>query len=122
MSPEKSISLSDTHEYTQLEKEAWPTLKKYGIAAVPILAFLVTSVTIINNANYRYVLEDITPSYGMFPCYLFEPGGQNYFNYVFSSTCPVQFIRDYYGFSDEDLDERRRIKNMIQEQSSRKSL
>lgn len=63
-------------------KSFWETAKQYKFLAIPTAVFLVVSIDIINVQDHRYWLEEVAPWY-------------------------VDFVREHYGFKEEDSDERR---------------
>lgn len=83
---------------------------------VPVGGFLATSITIINNGNIRYYLEELAPSYGTILTLQLNTS-ENRLNLI--EFIAVQFIRDYHGFSDEDLSEIHRVKSTLFDQSQR---
>eukprot|EP01031_Cornospumella_fuschlensis_P034598 gene34598-41894_t len=75
----------DEHEKAgEVGKLMWKFMKKYGLIAVPLSVFTVVTVDIINIAHHREWIEEHIPSY-------------------------VGFVRKYYGFDDEDLQEKQRL-------------
>jgi hypothetical protein len=77
---------------SEVAKEGFPTVKKYSPIWVPAVVLIVIAVDIINNENHRDVIEDIAPSY-------------------------VNFVREYHGFSDEDMAKKQRVKKTILSES-----
>jgi hypothetical protein len=74
-----------------------------------------STTLIINNDEARYAVEVYFPSYG-----------DNHWLYYSPLPLPtnrlyilVHFVREYYGFEDEDLELRARIKATLDEQNKR---
>lgn len=69
----------------------WALFKKYGPVAVPLFIGTLLSLLVINSPYCRDQVEDYLPGY-------------------------MHFMRTYYGFDDEDLDEKERIKRTLRDE------
>ena len=87
-----SAEKSTDEKASEVAKEGWPTLRKYSPIWVPAVVLIVIAVDIINNEYHRDVVEGIAPSY-------------------------VNFVRQYHGFSEEDMVNKQRVKQTILSES-----
>lgn len=89
---------------------------------VPTIASTIAAVDIINNAKHRDLLEKYCPLFGR-PMnafvYLFRYAVLNSFT-IALHMYPVDLVRRYHGFADEDSDEIRRIRCVEKQLRSRK--
>ena len=94
-------------------------MRRYGVIIVPTIASTIAAVDIINNAKHRNLLEKCCPLFGR---------SMNAFFFIYfdmqSSIAlhvyPVDLVRRYHGFADEDSDEIRRIRCVEKQLRSRK--
>eukprot|EP01039_Chlorochromonas_danica_P002709 gene2709-2959_t len=80
----KAAELSTEEKAGEIGKDVWKFIRKYGVLIVPGTVLVVVSVDIINKPHHRDWLEERCPLY-------------------------VKLMREYYGFSDEDTQERARL-------------
>ena len=97
-----------------------PWFKKYAFALVPSVLFVVVSVDVINQPGHREIIEEYVPAYGK-SCVCEYP-----FNRTDRHNSPcyllVNFVREKYGFKDENLEEKNRVNYVNYIQNQRKCM
>ena len=83
--PHKRIRVYNRFQSSKKQEENFlDKMKRWSKITSPLLLFGFVSTFVVGNLTCRHYMESIFPSY-------------------------VQFLRDYYGFDDEDKDERARV-------------